>query len=1173
MDYFENILKNSDRFKRIEKAAKANKYPIQINGSVDTQVCHMMTILASDKDLRLIVTYSEERARKLYNDLHAFDKNVLYYPAKDALFFSADVHGAVTQRQRLMVIKEMLVNRSATVVTTIDGGLDRVLPLEVFEEFSIRLKAEEKVDFTEFAGKLVELGYEKNYQVEGPGQYSIRGGILDIFPMGEENPVRIELWDDEIDTIRSFDVESQRSIEKLDELVIFPATEMPLSEATKFNGKEAIEADFDIAYKSFLDNHKTSEAYHLKDSISQILDQLENNRLEAGIDSFISYFYDETISLIDYFSSENAVIFYDEPSWILETLHSKYEEFETSMKGRLKQGYILEGQIKVYFHEEEIKDKIRQFSSYYFSRIGYENKELIPAFSEEIRVQRTNTYHNHMDILIKDMRAWQKEGYRVLFLSASSTRGQRLAKELEENAIDAYYAKEPKDEVAVGKTLVTFGSISTGFVYLDEKLAILSEDDIIRSKRKKKKNIAPRYKGEVIKNFDDLSVGDYVVHEDRGVGIYRGIVSKTYDDTVSDYISIEYADKVMYYINIRGMHKVQRYAGAEGSKPKLSKIGGTDWERTKSKVMKQVGEVAKELVELYAIRMEKTGFSCDPDTPWQNEFEEMFPFEETDDQLKAIDEVKRDMESTRIMDRLLCGDVGYGKTEVALRAAFKAVNNSKQVVYLVPTTVLCEQHFQTFTERMKDYPIRIEMLSRFRTPKQVKETLKGLEKGEVDIVIGTHRVFSKDVKYKNLGLLIIDEEQRFGVTHKEKIKQMKKEVDVLTLTATPIPRTLHMSLSGIRDMSLLSEPPVNRRAIQTYVMDYNDELVKEAIKRELARGGQVYYVYNRVKNIEDIAEGLRELVPQAHIAAAHGRMGEHELENIMHSFIKGEIDVLVSTTIIETGIDIPNVNTIIIQNADAFGLSQLYQLRGRVGRSSRQAYAFLLYRRDKLLRETAEKRLAAIKEFTDLGSGFKIAMRDLEIRGAGNVLGEEQSGQMQAVGYDLYCKMLKNAIAEMKGEKAKELIDTAVDVKISAYIPSSYVGSEFQKLELYKRIANIASLDDLEDMLDELVDRYGEPPLEVKNLLDISLVKSEATERYITKFNYESGTIIVTFHNSAPLDIAKVDETFKRISGRIKISDKKIPSLIFNVGHLKDEEIIPKMKETLAIVDDMFTCA
>ncbi len=1168
MKYFEETLSKSLMMQNIDRAEKEKAFPIQLNGCVDTQICHMMMLLGRRYQTRLIVTYNEDRAKKLYDDYRSFDRDVLYYPAKDALFFSADVHGGVTQNQRLEVIRELLLQKnnqslrkSVTVVTTVEGVLDRLLPLFVMEKFMISVKAEQELVLSEFSKELVDLGYENVHMVEQPGQYSVRGGILDIFPMGEEAPYRIEFWGDEVDTIRSFDVESQRSIEQMDEILLFPATELPLSAELLEKGQREIEAEYDILRNEYMRQQKNKEAYNLKYAVSKVMDELSTYRLGAGIDSFITYFYSDTVSLLDYFAGDNAAVFYDEPSWIKESLSESEEEFNSSMQGRLDYGYILPRQCDVYFSEEVIHEKMKKSNCYYFSKIGYVEPAFSPNTIQEIHAQRTNTYQNHFEMLVQDMRRWQREEYRVVLLSSSSTRGKRLSKELSEEGLTAYYADEMSAEVLAGQTCVTTGTLSCGFTYPEEKIVILSEDDVIRQKGKRRTK-RPRFKGEVIKSFDDLSIGDYVVHEDRGVGIYRGIVQKEIDDNIRDYIAIEYAEGAMFYTHISGMDKVQRYAGKEARRPKLNKLGGKEWEKTKSRVKGQVGLLAKELITLYAIRQEKHGFACEKDTVWQTEFEEMFPYDETEDQLKAIEDTKRDMESNKIMDRLICGDVGYGKTEVALRAAFKAVNNSKQVVYLVPTTVLAQQHFQTFTERMKDYPITVKMLSRFCTAKEQKEVISGLRKGEVDIVIGTHRVFSKDVCYKDLGLLIVDEEQRFGVSHKERIKQMKKEIDVLTLTATPIPRTLHMSLAGIRDMSLLNEAPVNRRAIQTYVMEYNEELVKEAVKREIARGGQVYYVYNRIKNIEEIAMELKKLVPAARIAYGHGQMGEHELERIMMDFVAGKIDVLVSTTIIETGIDIPNVNTIIIHDADKFGLAQLYQLRGRVGRSSRRAFAFLLYRRDKLIKETAEKRLAAIREFTDLGSGFKIAMRDLEIRGAGNVLGEDQSGHMEAVGYDLYCKMLNEAIASMKGETMAAAVDTSVDVDLTAYIPVEYVRNEFQKLELYKRIAGIETRDDLEDMADELIDRYGEPPEEVKNLLEVALLKNTARRCYITHVRQVEGSITVNVYGKAPVDINKLDKMLKEAVIRrekVTFTNEKEPAFNFKTGHLKKEDIMTRL--------------
>jgi transcription-repair coupling factor (superfamily II helicase) len=628
-------------------------------------------------------------------------------------------------------------------------------------------------------------------------------------------------------------------------------------------------------------------------------------------------------------------------------------------------------------------------------------------------------------------------------------------------------------------------------------------------------------------------VGDYVVHENHGLGIYKGIEKIEVDRKVKDYIKIEYAGKSNLYILATQLELIQKYAGKDSKKPKLNRLGGQEWGRTKTRVRGAVKEIAQDLVKLYAAREEKNGYVYGADTVWQREFEELFPFEETYDQELAIEATKRDMESTKIMDRLICGDVGYGKTEIAIRAAFKAVQENKQVAYLAPTTILAQQIYDTFSQRMKDYPVRVDLLCRFRSAAEQKKTIADLKKGQVDIVVGTHRVLSKDVGYKDLGLLVVDEEQRFGVTHKEKIKQLKTNVDVLTLTATPIPRTLHMSLIGIRDMSVLEEPPMDRVPIQTYVLEYNEELVREAINRELARDGQVYYVYNRVKDIADVAAKLQSLVPDANIAFAHGQMRETQLEDIMYRFINGDIDVLVSTTIIETGMDISNVNTMIIHDADNMGLSQLYQLRGRVGRSSRTAYAFLMYRRNKMLKEVAEKRLAAIREYSDLGSGFKIAMRDLEIRGAGNLLGAQQSGHMEAVGYDLYCKMLHEAVREAKGEKVEEQFETSVDIRTDAYIPTGYISNEAQKLDIYKRIAGIETDKEAEEMLDELIDRFGEPPKAVQNLLSIARIKAMAHSTYIKEIIQRDEELKFTMYERAAIDPAGIPELVAAMSPKL----------------------------------------
>ena len=760
-----------------------------------------------------------------------------------------------------------------------------------------------------------------------------------------------------------------------------------------------------------------------------------------------------------------------------------------------------------------------------------------------IQAAGVNPYNNSFEMLTQDLKKLKRQGYRVILVSGSRTRAKRLAEDLRDYDLSSFYSEDMVRTVRPGEIMVVYGCVAEGYEYPMLKFMVISESDIFGKRKKKRRRKV--YEGQKIQEFAELKPGDYVVHENHGLGVYQGIEKVEVDKVTRDYMKISYADGGILYILATQMDLIQKYAGADAKPPKLNKLGTPQWNKTKSQVKKAVQVIAQDLVELYAVRQQTEGFVYSPDTVWQKEFEEMFPFEETEDQLRAIEDTKKDMESTKVMDRLICGDVGYGKTEVAIRAAFKAVQDGKQVVYLVPTTILAQQHYNTFIQRLKDFPVRIDLLCRFRTPAQQKKTIEDLKKGLVDIVIGTHRVLSKDVTYKDLGLLIIDEEQRFGVTHKEKIKKMRENIDVLTLTATPIPRTLHMSLIGIRDMSVLEEAPMDRMPIQTYVMEFNDEMIREAIERELSRGGQVYYVYNRVEDIADVAGRVQKLVPGASVSFAHGQMSERELEDIMYDFINGEIDVLVSTTIIETGLDIANANTMIIQDADRFGLSQLYQLRGRVGRSNRMAYAFLLYRRDKLLKEVAEKRLAAIREFTDLGSGIKIAMRDLEIRGAGNLLGEAQSGHMAAVGYDLYCKMLNEAVKELKGEKEEDQFTTTMDLNIDAFIPESYIKNEYQKLDIYKRIAAITTEEEMDDMTEELIDRFGDIPKKVQQLLHIAALKSLAHAAYVTAVEQKGSDFKFTLYEKAKLDPQKIPGLLQRYGNKLVFRAEEPPYFFY----------------------------
>ena len=1053
-------------YQEIRKERDKGSGLIRITGCVNSQKTHLMYALGDGCEYRVIVFSSEEKARKAYEECRLFTDRVYLYPARDLLFYYADIKGNLLTDRRMEVLRALIEKEdgeSVTVITTMDAFLDGLAAPEEIAGQKITLAGGDVVDLPELEIRLAEMRYERVVQIEGPGQFAVRGGIIDVFPLTGDLPVRIELWGDEIDSIRSFDVESQRSVENLEDVTIYPASE---------NWKEGL----------------------------------------------------RTVSFLEYFPREQTGLFLDEPQRLQEMSEETEQEYFRSRENRGQESEGKTGvseQVRLVVYQT--KDMIGKMNTYrgiaattLESRCGL--FKIRKTYS--IQAKGVNPYNSSFELLTRDLKQLKRSGYRVILLSGSRTRAKRLAEDLRDYDLSSFYSDDMERTVKPGEIMVSCGYAAEGYEYPMLKFMVISETDIFGRRKKKKRR--RRYEGQKIRDFAELKPGDYVVHENHGIGIYQGIEKIEVDKTTRDYMKISYADNGVLYIPVAQMDLIQKYAGADARKPKLNKLGTVQWGRTKSQVKKAVREVAEDLVKLYAARQHADGFVYGPDTVWQKEFEEMFPFEETEDQIQAIEDTKHDMESTKIMDRLICGDVGYGKTEIAIRAAFKAVQEGKQVVYLVPTTILAQQHYNTFVQRLKDFPVRIDLLCRFRSSYQQKKTVEDLKKGLVDIVIGTHRVLSDDVGFKDLGLLIIDEEQRFGVTHKEKIKKLRENVDVLTLTATPIPRTLHMSLIGIRDMSVLEEAPQDRMPIQTYVIEYNDEVVREAIERELARGGQVYYVYNRVSDITDVAGRISRLLPEANVSYAHGQMRERQLEDIMYDFINGDIDVLVSTTIIETGLDIPNANTMIIQDADRFGLSQLYQLRGRVGRSNRMAYAFLLYRRDKLLKEVAEKRLSAIREFTDLGSGIKIAMRDLEIRGAGNLLGEAQSGHMEAVGYDLYCKMLNEAVLQLKGGEEAEIFQTTIDINTDAYIPDAYIRNENQKLDIYKRIAAIENEEDMDDMTEELIDRFGDIPKNVQQLLHIAALKNLAHAAYVTSVEQKGDSIRFVMYEKAKIDPAGI---------------------------------------------------
>ena len=1186
MNTFFDPVNNTAAVEQLNKElGKDGGRTVLISGCIDTQKVHISSAIASGYKYMLIVTSDEAKARKMCDDASFFNKEAIYYPAKDAIFYSADVHGNQITGERLRCISRIINHSSTgegvlTVVTTMDGIADRLIPVERFKEAVITLDYSSEIEPEKLAKNLVAMGFVRTGMVEDKGQFAIRGGIIDIFSYTDEAPVRIELWDTEVDSIRMFDVESQRSIERLQSYSIFPATEYIFTEDELKNGLYNIKEECDRQLECFDygKRKRTKEQIEAGNNLNKLVADVERT---GNYEKFTDTLVADTVGLAEYFPEENTLVVLDEPNRLKECNELTLYEYNESMKNRLAAGYVLPSQTNKVKAMNEIIGDLRNNKKLILTTLDYKPEGFEIDYSMYITARSISSYNNSFEYLAKDLEKYKKNGYTTILVCSSRTRALRIVDDLGKLGIASFYSEDFNKDYGSGLIIVTYGSLHKGFEYPVLSFVVIAENDIF-SARKMKKLKKKKHDGKNIASFNELNIGDYVVHESHGLGVYKGIEKIQVEGVEKDYIKIAYANNGNLYVLATQLDRLQKYANQDTEKkPKLNSLGGVEWKKTKAKVTGAVEEVAKELVRLYAIRQKVEGYRFSQDTVWQKEFEEMFPYEETDDQLNAIEDTKKDMESGRVMDRLICGDVGYGKTEVAIRAAFKAVQDGKQVAYLVPTTVLASQHFSTFEERMKGFPVNVGQLSSFRTSAQNKKTIEGLKNGTIDVVIGTHRVLSKDVQFKDLGLLIIDEEQRFGVAHKEKIKELKNNIDVLTLSATPIPRTLHMSLVGIRDMSVLEEPPVDRHPIQTFVTEHNDEMIREAVTRELARNGQVYYVYNKVRDIEERAEYIQNLVPDAVVAYAHGQMDKRMLEKIMYEFVNGEIDVLVSTTIIETGMDIPNCNTMIIENADQFGLSQLYQLRGRVGRSTRTSYAFLMYKRDKMISEVAEKRLSAIKEFSDLGSGFKIAMKDLEIRGAGNVLGKSQHGHMAAVGYDLYCKMLNQAVNNLKGIKNEYSFETTVDLEVDAYIPASYIKSEYQKLDIYKRIAALETREELSDMKDELSDRYGSIPSCASNLLMVALIKSKAHKIGIMEIKGETAAnpaggasnwrTVMNIYPKADIDSDAIPKLLESFGGALDFKVNGVPYFIWTVTKRKftsQKEYLNGLLDMMDIMED-----
>ncbi|BAU26192.1 transcription-repair coupling factor [Aneurinibacillus soli] len=1109
----------------------------------------------------VIVTHNMYQAQKVHDDLSQFipGEELWLYPANEMVLSEVAISSPETLSQRLEVLNALSSGKRGILIVPYAGVRRSVVPVEKWRQARITFTVGNEIDREIFLEKMIALGYERVEMVEARGEMSVRGGIIDIFPAYMMHPIRIELFDTEIDSIRTFDISDQRSIENLQEIVVGPTREVFGERDVFLAAAEKVEAHM----KETLPKIKAVQVKELiAEKVGWEIEQLRQGHAFTGIYKYISFLYSGRHTLLEYMSGQPLLIV-DEPSRIVESA-AQMEKDEAEWKTALIQEGEFLPDIEVSHPIEEILSSKKRpvlHVALFLRQVPKTSPQNIVNFN----CKTMQNFHGQMNVLKGELERWKKSNMTVIFCAADEERARRLEHVFHDYEMEADIVLQPEQALISKQPVITLGNLQGGFELPMQHLVVITESEVFTQKQRKasktRKNLS---NAERIKSYTELAVGDYVVHVNHGIGKYLGIETLDINGIHKDYLHIKYAGNDKLYVPIEQIDQVQKYVGSEEKEPKVYKLGGTDWKKVKNKVRASVQDIAQDLIKLYAERQQARGYAFSKDGEEMREFEAMFPYDETDDQLRTICEIKEDMEMPRPMDRLLCGDVGYGKTEVAIRAAFKSVMDGKQVAILVPTTILAQQHYETFRERFADYPVTISVISRFRTRKEQTQTLKGVKDGTVDIVIGTHRLLSKDVIFKDLGLLIVDEEQRFGVTHKEKLKRLKTNVDVLTLTATPIPRTLHMSMLGVRDLSVIETPPENRFPVQTYVMEYSAGLVREAVERELAREGQVYFLYNQVQGIDQMAEQIRMLVPEAKVVVAHGQMSETELESVMLSFLEGESDVLVSTTIIETGVDIPNVNTLIVTNADRMGLSQLYQLRGRVGRSNRIAYAYFTYQRDKVLTEVAEKRLQAIKEFTELGSGFKIAMRDLSIRGAGNLLGAEQHGFIASVGFDLYSQMLKDAIEELKGEPQKEEeVHPEITITIDAFIPSDYIQDGKQKIEMYKKFAAASSFSDLDDLTEELIDRFGTIPHSVMNLLHVAKLRVYARENRIVEIAQKGEAVLLTFHEdqTTKVDWSILYDLEGSLSRRISLSRQAQQVVVsLKVKGLQSEEIVEQLE-------------
>lgn len=1172
MNYLINPLIESQEYKEILDSVKKYTIPLTVTGPSDSQKAHISHALCMHSGNRgIFIAFNEMQARRMYEDFSFFmGDEILFFPAKEIMLHDIEARSYDAIFQRIKTLDLVLQGKFKYIITSAEAVVQKLMPRELFEQSVITLKVGDRMDLSKFPGKLIAMGYERVPTVEGKGQFAIRGGIVDVFSIDMDHAVRMELFDDEIDSIRSFDVLSQRSIDRVEEARMIPAREVIYEAKRKKAIIEKINRDLEQYTRQVREKNGKEYVNQIKNKIQGDIDRLGSDHYFPGMDRFIPYIIETPNTLLDYIKdSSELLVFVDELVRVKQRIENVILEHHESCKTMLEKGSLLPASFDLDFDFEALQENLEDRKTVYLSTMPVSGSRIRESKNFSVVSRVMNSYQGHLELLIEDIKHWKEKDHRIIVLAGTRGRGQRLAQELADKAVESVYSEEYGEIPPRGQVFITRGSLNKGFEYPGIGLVVVSDKEVFGQGRKVRR-AAGKKEGNKIKAFTDLSLGDYVVHQTHGIGQYVGIQQLVVDSVKRDYLKIRYQDDGFIYIPTNQLDLIQKYIGTEGKTPKLSKLGGTDWVKAKSRVKESLRELAGELVKLYAQRRTQKGFAFSDDTVWQKEFEEAFPYEETEDQLKCIEEIKVDMESDRPMDRLLCGDVGYGKTEVAIRAIFKAAMDGKQAAYLVPTTILAQQHFSNFKERMKDFPVKVDVISRFRTAADQKQILKDVKAGNIDVLVGTHRLLQKDIQFNDLGLLVVDEEQRFGVTHKEKLKNMKANVDSLTLTATPIPRTLHMSLVGIRDISVLEDPPEERYPVQTYVMEYNADVVQDAITREMSRKGQVFYLYNRVRSIHLKAMELQALVPDARIEVAHGQMAEGQLETIMNNFINGDYDILICTTIIESGLDMPNVNTIIVEDADRMGLSQLYQIRGRVGRSNRLAYAYITYKKDKVLSEIAEKRLQAIKEFTEFGSGFKIAMRDLEIRGAGNLLGPEQHGHMESVGYDMYCKLLDEAVRELSGEPMREReLEVTIDINISAYIDDSYINSESQKIEMYKRIASIQDEQDVLDVEDELTDRYGDMPAAVRNLVQIAHIKTLARACGFSSLQEKNGAVVLQYRNNNDVKLDVLGKLMDKYRRTLLFTASSTPYVTYKIASLNRSELLENIKILLQDINNL----